>query len=235
MAVRFSAAGESVTRTTNVPSITSFTMMAWFQFIADRNAFSSFLANDPSTAYLSLQTDSDGTSLIIYTGVAVSSTGVTLVVGCSYHMALVQDGTLAIAYLNGVKIHSVTSASSGTPVKLWYGDDPDGEWCNANIQDAKDWPIVLTPMQVQAEMRQRRPIAPGGNYYPLDTHTQLGNMGTGPAPALTAGGTLSTEVATYLRGYQIPQYRHPRKIVGSGVSAATAGFPTTHYARQMVA
>lgn len=199
MAVRTNASADLLTRTTNLPPIGTFTLMGWFRIVTDRNAGVAFFTFGHATngsAIYELQTNTDGTTLLLWQG-ATSGTGTNLTVGTWYHLALVVSGTGANqckAYLNGVENISVSGNVNNTAGKLWINGSVDSaEWLDGRVADVKVYGRALTVDEIKAEMWQNLPVDTTGinAYYPL-----WNGVGTDYSPngySLTAGGSLGIE------------------------------------------
>src|SRR5689334_1269165 len=100
MAVRFDTSGEKLSRTTNLPSITGFTMMGWFMLSVDRDADTDLMVfgNPASDLYYSIGPNSTGTQLNTYNGNS-NVNGTSLTVGTWYHVAMVVSGSGASQFL----------------------------------------------------------------------------------------------------------------------------------------
>ena len=94
-AVAFDAANDGLSRTTNLPSITSYTMMGWFKITGDSNTYSTLMGLSQATsgnAYLVMLCCGNGwDSLALWTGNAFRM-GDNLALGTWHHMAITVAG-----------------------------------------------------------------------------------------------------------------------------------------------
>lgn len=202
MAIRIDASGDSLSRTTNLPTITGFTLMGWVRIVTDRNAASSFfqIGADDNECYQVL-TDSDGTTLQTWsdpdtgaTGTPVNGTNLTA--GTWYHLAMTVSGTSGsnfLTYLNGV-LNITNTAYSITNSRLWVGNSFATVWLNGRFAALKCWNAVLTATEILAESRQYAPVRTANlhSWHPLMAVAAVHDHG--PLGATwTAGGTLTTE------------------------------------------
>ena len=173
-AIRFGRAGaaSSLARTTSLPPITGFTIMAWFRPIdfTNFNTLFAYGASSGSGQYVFLGTDTSGHFYIAgygQSGVA----GSTLVAGVWRHAALTvsgSSGTTTLGYLDGALNVSDTTGTA-TSQKLLLGNDNDGDWANLNLAAVKIWNRVLTADQITAEIPSILPVDWGGlnSCYPI--------------------------------------------------------------------
>lgn len=178
MSVRFDASGDSLTRTVNLPTITAFSVMGWFQIVTDRNDFTQFIVFGDATGpdIYQIGTDSDGTTLNAYNG--VDNLGSALTVGTWYHLALVCSGVGAgnlKAYLNGVLDITAAGASGPGAGKLWVGNSVFSEFLNGSAAAVKIYSASLTAAEVAQEMRQILPVRTANlnGWYPMHGTTAL--------------------------------------------------------------
>lgn len=194
MAIRFDAAADNLSRTTNLPAATGYTAMGWFRIVVDRNDYGSFIAYGTAAgSYHAVGLDLDGTTLQIYNGGSGGS-GMALTVGTWYHIAMTSDGTTLRAYVNGVQSTSIGYRAPGA--KFWIGGDPEGFWFNGNVAGIKIYDAVLSAAEIAAEMHSYRPLrlANINAWYPCfaGTSERLRDY-SGNGRDWTAGGTLTDE------------------------------------------
>jgi hypothetical protein len=204
VAIRFDAATDQLSRTTSLPSITNFTLMAWIWFPANipldtAQCALNFGPTTPGDAqqYLGVLGQAGPTNkLILYTTGQPTLVGtMSLSVNTWYHVAMAIAGTGASqvrGYLNGVQ--EMVGPGSGTPVgqKLLVAQSaPGGESFNGRVAALKIYSAVLTASEMQQELRAYVPVRTLNlnSWYPLLTQTDVANYG----PAWTVGGTLTTE------------------------------------------
>lgn len=232
MASRFDASLDKMSRSANLLTRTSFTVMGWFKLTNDRNTYSTFISLDAGDGSgVILQTRSDGTSLKIYTN--ANSNGSALSTGVWYHMALVGNATNYLAYVNGVL--DITAAQyTFTPASLNIGNDDIDEWLDGCAAYVKAWSVDLTVAEIQQEMyvvRPRRalnlyswtPLLPGaterlrdysGNGYDW---TATGTLADEDGPPISWGA--STNISIPIESEpppETPVARHFRLLLGVG-------------------
>lgn len=203
MAVRFDASGDSLSRTTNLPTISAFTLMGWFYLSADRDANANLLAFGDSAGggYVQAYVNQAGASnaLSLFDG-AGTATGSTLSNTTWYHVALTcsgfSGGTERDVYLNGVLDCQLTglSASAASAEKIWVGNDNDTEFLNGRAAAVKIYDAVLTASQIVQEMRQILPASTVSlnAFYPLWGSGDVTDYSAN-GRSWTVGGTLATE------------------------------------------
>lgn len=162
MAIRCDAAGDGLTRTTNLPSISAWTMMGWFYFVSAPGAATwntPFMIgiNAGGGAWFGLQIEGASPVFDIWAngGDAVGSTVLSL--NTWYHLALTFDGNDLIAYLNGVQEAVFTTGGTGTVTSqvMKFGHDvetPD-EHIDGRMMAIKVWGATLTAAEVLQEMQ----------------------------------------------------------------------------------
>lgn len=193
MAVRFDNVADSLTRTTNLPSGTAYSLLGWFRLTSDRNTYTSFFVYGSSGGVCnSVQTGVDGTNLIIWNG-SSESFGSSLVVGTWYHLALTSDGTTTRAYLNGVL--NISTASTAVSAQIWVGNSPDNEPLDGRAAAIKIYSATLSADEILREMRTVRPqrTANLNGWYPLLSGGSRTQDYSGAGNNWTAGGTLADE------------------------------------------
>jgi len=153
MAVRFDGSGgDDLAVNISFSAADTGTICFWAKISGDRDTWSSFV----ETRYVSggdllvLQTDSDGTTLLIWT--ASGASGTNLTVGTWYHLALTSDptGSTHRAYINGV-LDITHAGTSRTWTKIRLGNDGSSEPLNGVIAYPKAWDATLTAAELLAE------------------------------------------------------------------------------------
>lgn len=222
MAVRFDAAADVYSRTTNLPSATSFTLAGWFYLSVDTNASATFFSRGFTDTEISLQTDVDGTTLRIWDGQSSDSvTGSVLSLTTWYHLALTYDGSNIRGYLNGVL--DITNPATSTPYNAQYiGNANDGTYLDGRAAAVKAFSAVLTAEEIKTEIWQYCPIrfANLNAFYPMLSVADGATDYSANGYNNTAGGTLATE-----EGPPIPWRIHRRRQVSYAVSGATTMNP----------
>lgn len=224
-AVLFNATSESLSRTTDLPAITSFTITAWFQQRTARGgAAFSFGTNvgAPDYHYFAFFT-SDGAAdfrAIVWNGAVNAYSTTELIAGVWFHLALVVSGTGAgqcLGYLNGIPEMTTDGNASPTAAKLYIGNSPGNEWLNGVIADVRIWDAALSRAEIRAEMWAPKPIrsrALHAWHEFLPGRLTLDSSGRGRH--LTTAGTPTTETGPPLP--TLPM----RRVVGKAPVAATS-------------
>jgi Concanavalin A-like lectin/glucanases superfamily len=210
MAVRCDAAGDAVARTTNLPSIASFTIMAWCLFSANTGAAAYVLGYGTIPAYR-LGVGDDGFTISAYDSYN-EVLGAAWTVGTWKHLAITVAGTgtgQALFYVDGALMGTLDGHAEFVGTTLRLGASPSGAsndpW-NGRIAAHKAYDGVLTATQIQQEMRQYLPVSITSlnAWAPLLLHTDLKDY-SGNARDYTGSGTLTTE-----DGPPIPWARQPQ-------------------------
>lgn len=201
MAIRFDASGESLSRTTNLPTITAFTLMGWFYISTDRNAYSSFFGFGDSSGFDTyyLGTGTDGVTLITWNAAVDGPNGTTLSTATWYHAALVCDGTGGgnlRAYLNGVLDSTHDGGTEPAAQALYVGNNLFGDWLSGRVAAIKLYSAALTAAEIAQEMRTIVPrrTANLNSWYPCFPGASERLMDySGNGYTWTANGTVSDE------------------------------------------
>lgn len=211
MAVRFDASGDDLRRTANLPTSTAFTISGWAHMVTDTNAFATLCSLESGAVsaanYLLLSTDSDGTSLKVWSSAtgASSATIATLVPGTPFFFALTCSGTgatSAIGYYKAAGSNALTSVSyngvSFTSGALFIANDSFTEPFSGRVWGVKVWDRALSAAELLAESYFDRPIFPSSLncWWPLPNSSDTTDKG-GNARNPTVTGTLTTEDSSF--------------------------------------
>lgn len=200
MAVRFDANADFFSRTSDVLSYATFTLMAWFRLVVDNNDFGHFLAisNTGETQYDHIGVDSDGTTLRSEVGGGTAVTGSALTVGTWYHIALVRESTTSLkTYLNStLDITSTDNVAGRAAPNYMRCGSFFGLGINARAAGLKGWSSALTAAEIQQETQILRPSRSADLYgfwpvFPGATERLADYSGNGRG--WTANGTLTDE------------------------------------------
>lgn len=149
-------------RTTNLPTINSFTAMLWVYFGEAGNYYPFGFGQVGPSAYMfniGRQTGDSGT-YCCWNG-STEPTGTALANTTWYHFALICKGASAgdlIAYLNGVADITTDPYASVTADQVSIGSSPFPDAFSGNIAAFKFYSAVLTVAEIYNEMRFYVPI-----------------------------------------------------------------------------
>lgn len=214
MAVVVNSDASAFKRTANLPDDISFSMWGWFYFGTDRNTFTGLLAlvnssGGSPTSGIQLATDSDGTSLKLFTFVpgsnADSATIVTLSAGTWYFGAITCSGTAAgntIAYVRALTANSLTSTNVDRPDTAWtpgaaeWGRDGfTGDYLNGRIHACGMADVALSANELLELSYYHEPQLDGirslNVFYPtiesVNTNASIDRSGNGRNATATVG------------------------------------------------
>lgn len=149
--------GAYLTRTTNLPSITGSSLLAWVYFDVV-NAFQSVIAfGDTASDFYYIGTDNTGRLELFYVWSAFY--GSTLTTNTWTHLAMTLNGTGAggfLGYLNGV-LNVTGDARTITGSQIYLGSDFSAEHFAGRLASVKTYNAVLSAAEIQQEMRQMAP------------------------------------------------------------------------------
>lgn len=209
MAFRTNAAGEYARRTANLPDDVSFTACGWSRLVADRNAFSSIFSlesstNGTSAQYVILETDSNGTDILLVQETSFPLVAITAVnVDEWFFWYVLSSGIGTNSTSAGIWRTSTGGWSTRTdplaraafaPAGMYFGSDSFDEWSDARHAAIKVWDATLTTAEIQGERFTYVPRRKTNLnlWVPGFSHASLQDYGPN-GRTLTAGGTLSTE------------------------------------------
>lgn len=220
MAVRFSTSGNQLTRTTNLPTITSFSLLCWAYTTNSSAAFAGALALGSTGAnfYAVGIALSSTIKLYVFNGGGNNYGTSTIGVNTWAHVALTVAGTGAgqcLGYVNGVQELSVSGATGPTAATMYVGNTAGSDLFNGRVTAVKVYSAVLTADEIKQEMRSIMPVRTANlnTWSPLLTQTDVANYG-GAAGAWTVGGTLTTENGPPVAWSLRPQHRRLQPAVG---------------------
>lgn len=189
-------------RTTNLPTITSMTIMGWYYHIGANvlgvpSALFSFGAHLTAEYQLEVLTDSD-MSLNAHnftTGVGGSIVPTTT----WFHAAMTIAGTGAgqfLSYLNAVLDITNSGTASATNSELFIADNGYGEeYWNGRFAAIKIWDAVLTQAEILKEKQQYEPVRKTNlnSFYPMIDAATAATDFSGNGRTLTVNGSQTTE------------------------------------------
>lgn len=189
-----SAGTQSLKRTTNNPTISACTLMAWTYFTG--NGFSAALsigADDGAHFYsLGIGTAVPATFSSV-SGVVNSTTAMPLNTRFN-HQCLQIVGTGAsgvLTYFNGQLDQTLTADATATNAAVYFQNDTGSDPANCFISEIKIYNAILTPAEIQREMRTRGPFRRKdlNSYMPCRTVGDAGVDHSGHDFGFTVTGT----------------------------------------------
>jgi concanavalin A-like lectin/glucanase superfamily protein len=199
MAMLWDGSTDRYSRTTSLPPIATFSILAWAYLAVDRNAFTTLFclgAATGSTQY-KLRTSVDGTTLQVFNG-AASISGASLALTTWTHLGLTVAGTgsnQALGYVNGALNITANGSGTVTAASLQLGNDPGGDFFNGRLAAVKIYDVALSAIDVQQEMWTYVPLRTANlnSWYPLiDSSAALSATDfSGLGRTWTAAGTLT--------------------------------------------
>jgi len=224
MSVALDVAGDSLSRTTNLPTITRFTMMGWFNLAVDRNAITTLLCHGAATGTVTylLCTDATGTATNFRINNVASAVGQSLAVNTWSHVAAVIFSAAqfsVVTVFNGVQDIVTDGDASITAGKFWIGNNASSQFLNGRAAAVKVYSEALSQEEIQLEMQQYLPVRTDNlnAFYPLLTISDQTVDYSGAGNALTLAGTLTT-----FDGPPIPWSMNRHRVFSR---AAAAVFP----------
>ncbi|MBX6386798.1 MAG: hypothetical protein IRZ07_28110, partial [Microbispora sp.] len=203
MAVRWTASGQSFTRSLALGTITQFSITCWVRLVVDRDSYSTPWSVDNGTSDCwVVQTALDGTTLVVLDDGGTSrGSAVTLSTGVWYFVAVAINGS------NGTFMVQAETAATPT-VSTWsngsanvnaatlrIGDSPwGGDWWNGNLAAFKLWTgAALSQAELLNEAFTYRPQRTANlkAWYPFVRAETTDYSGQGQT--LTGGSGATTE------------------------------------------
>ncbi|MEU1883416.1 LamG-like jellyroll fold domain-containing protein [Streptosporangium sp. NPDC020072] len=165
MAVRFSATGQSYSRTLGV-ALSAFTVACWVKLVANRSAYTTLWSLDNGTGdFFLLQTSMAGTDMAAWDDAGLAQIVRTMTVGTWYYIAIsvnAADGVTVsrAAGDNAFDVGGWSGQSSAVAdAILRIGDSPySEEWMNGTIAAVKFWNAALSQAELEAEYGQYMPV-----------------------------------------------------------------------------
>lgn len=238
MAPRFDASADRLERTTDLPTITSFTYMAWIYISVDRNAYSCFLSygSDDSGAYYYIGTRGDGITLITWNGNS-EEIGTGLSVGTWVHICMTVAGTGVgdfLGYLNGALDITSDGRAANPSETLQIANDRSNEFLNGRAFAVKCWSgAALTADEIRREMWSIVPQRYANLYewwplFPGSAERLRGYSGNGRD--WIEGGTLVDEDSAPVPwGIPAPTYMEEAAAVGLIMSYPSIKHPQRNF------
>jgi hypothetical protein len=201
-AVRFDAAGEGLSRTGNLPSADSFTIMGWFRILGDTTSYSSFMALGTGTngvnTYRVMRCCGNGWQDLFFQPTGGIAGSLATPVGAWYHLALTVAGSGAgqvKTFINGVQTRTYNGDPTIPAERFHIGNDGRGFWLNGSAAAVKVYDVPLTQTEIAAEMQQFLPVRSANlnGFYPLQSAGAATVDLSGYDRTLTMAGTLTTD------------------------------------------
>jgi hypothetical protein len=200
MSVRISTANgtNAYTRTSGLPSFTTFTKMAWVRFTSV-GVYNDIFARGTGNDML-LQI-SNAAAMVVWDGVGETALGLSgWVTNRWYHVTFVKNGTTLTGFRDSVPgTTPMTFTTTPGTDKLWIGNGFSAESVVGDMFAVKIWDRALTQAEIFQEMRQVAPVNRSGLYgaYQFDGvggHELVDTSGRGRTLTKT-GTTQSTQVS----------------------------------------
>lgn len=155
MAVRFSASGQSYSRTTAYPTM-PFTILQWVYMVTDRNAVSGLWGVTGNFTPNGLMSDADGTTFRLKSGTVNSIGPAAITAGAWYRIAVVCSGSTGTIYYGtgsaALSTVSGTFSNPSLPNTFRIGSsDTSTEFFNGRIAPHKEWAAALTLAELNQE------------------------------------------------------------------------------------
>ena len=200
MAFRFDATNEDLSRTTNLPSMYSCTMMGWFLRVVDRNSFETPLAWGQTSAglYFNCYVNNTNNFIGLYAadGGTAATSSTECLVGVWNHWTMCSSSNLTCKlYINGNLLLDVNPSDGVTNQKLWICNDPNAELFNGRAAAIKIWNRELSAAEIQQEMWTYIPQnwESLNSYFPLFTVADKARDYSGLNRDLTITNAVTTE------------------------------------------
>lgn len=230
MAIRIDAAGDYISRTTDLPAVNfadPTSASFWIRIVTDRNAAGNLfvISNNTGAIYQTVSLTTDGTTLRGETSGGTGVDGTSLSVGQDYHIGYTRLGNSLKVYLNGVLDITVTNGPADYAAAFMLMGSNTVSWLNGRLSNIKIWTAELTQAEMQLEMMTIRPARFANLYlwtpnFPGATERLLDYSGNGRN--WTANGTLTDEDPP-----PVSWGAKPRIIPAAVVSATALPFKKT--------
>jgi hypothetical protein len=196
MATRFDGT-TWLSRTTNLPTITNFTLMCWLYSLA-AESFPSAISIGPNASGTCYLISRDLTDVLqVWTGATTAQGTTSMLSNTWHHVAMTCAGTgtdQLLCYLNGALEITTTGDAGVTNARAYLAQSNDELNPNdCRLAGIKFYEGVLSESEIRTEMRSTVPVRTAGLtvWSPLLAHSDLNNYAGGVA--WTASGTLTTE------------------------------------------
>ncbi|MEV7011536.1 LamG-like jellyroll fold domain-containing protein [Streptosporangium sp. NPDC051022] len=203
MAVRFSASGQNYTRSLSLGSQTQWTVSCWVKITTDRNAYSTVWGLDDGSTldYYILQTDADGTTILLLDDADNTFGSRALTVGTWYYVGVSVNGANGTMVSRAAgdtsfTVSTWTTAAASTSLQNFRLGDAifTDEWLNGCLAAVKVWSgATLTQAELEAEAWTYQPRRTAGlqAWYPLTRAETTDYSGNGRT--LSGGSGATTE------------------------------------------
>lgn len=227
MGYNWNGSTDALSRTSNLPGITSFTMMAWVRWTSYSSWHIPLVYGHATTSglyYAMGTTGSTGPNDLFIGNSAAAWYGAVPTTGTWYHLCMTVAGTGAgqfLGYRDGSLVLTGNGSTGPTSGKIWIGNNQDGDYLNGDVCAVKIYAAVLTAAEIQQEMRQIAPVRTANlnTWLPLvDGSPTVDYSGNGYN--MTSGGTL-----TFTSNPPVPWRCGPRRmIIPASAPPASGGY-----------
>lgn len=198
MAIRLDAQADYIGRTTNLPPITTWTMMCWAYLAVVRVDYEVVLRHgNTGGSWYQYGTNGSTATLAAWNG-TTETAGSVWTVNTWKHLTMACAGTGAgqfVCYQDGAVDVTLSGNSGQAAQDMRYGTNWTGstEWLNGRLAAVKVWSAALTQNEIAEEMRSYMPVRTANlnTWSPLLSSAALENLAN--TGAWTVGGTLTTE------------------------------------------
>lgn len=226
MGYNWNGSTDALSRTSNLPSITGFTMMCWARWTSYTGWHLVLVYGHATTSgnYYAMGTSATTgpNNLIVTSPAGLTTSGATPTTGTWYHICQTVSGTGAgnhLGYRDGSLVATNAGSTSPTAGKIWVGNNQDTDYHNGDVCAVKIYDAVLTATEIQQEMRQIAPVRTANlnTWLPLvDGSATVDYSGNGYN--MTSGGTV-----TFTSNPPVPWRCGARRFVFPASAAPPAG------------
>lgn len=225
MSTRFLSATSKLHRTTNLPGITSYSMLVWCRlhaFTGGTMAALSYGANASAAFFAFYYTVSSGKWRMYNTSTVVAAT-IAPMAGHWQHLALTVAGTGAnqcLGYINGRLDMTLSGVVGVGDAIISVGNNFDSEWVGASFANLEIYSRALSAAEIRARMWSPYPPRDKNlnGYYPL--------CGAQRTRDYSGNGYPLTSQGTFADGPEPPDVWTPRRwIIGEALTVATTSMP----------
>lgn len=202
MAIRFDAATDRLTTTTNLPAAGVYTVLCWVRIVNDRNDYSNAIHIQGSFGRkVALAFDSDGATLrALDDELAGPTSGTALTVGAWYATAATVNtatcnlywGTSASGLSNNTDTGFVPDTSAGAT--MYLGSNPFDFWLDGELANVKVYDAALSQAEIETELASYTVTRTANLLHCYSFQGGALTDSSGNGNTLTAGSTSTTAV-----------------------------------------